>query len=121
MRGSKYELKFDYQGKPINEEGIRQVLRRGTVENDQQVTGLSSSLGKQKQANKPGMFGGADKEAKEGGQPSHQASKEMLSQSHSHQNVKKTATEKDEVDGKIKSSKDFEGDEKMNGAGGELF
>lgn len=29
MRGSKYELKFDYQGKPINEDEIRQVLRRG--------------------------------------------------------------------------------------------
>lgn len=28
MRGSKYELKFDYQGKPINEEEIRQVLRK---------------------------------------------------------------------------------------------
>lgn len=28
---------------------------------------------------------------------------------------------KDEVDDKKKSSKDFEGDEKMNGDGGELF
>mmetsp|Transcript_5688 Transcript_5688/g.9770 ORF Transcript_5688/g.9770 Transcript_5688/m.9770 type:complete len:172 (+) Transcript_5688:467-982(+) len=28
MRGSKYELKFDYQGKPINEEEIKQVLKR---------------------------------------------------------------------------------------------
>ena len=29
MRGSKYELKFDYQGKPINEDEIRQVLKKG--------------------------------------------------------------------------------------------
>lgn len=28
MRGSKYELKFDYAGKPINEEEIRKVLRK---------------------------------------------------------------------------------------------
>ena len=26
MRGSKYELKFDYAGKPMNEEEIRKVL-----------------------------------------------------------------------------------------------
>lgn len=29
MRGSKYELKFDYQGKAVNEEEIRNVLKRG--------------------------------------------------------------------------------------------
>ena len=29
MRGSKYELKFDYQGKPVNEDEIRQVLKKG--------------------------------------------------------------------------------------------
>jgi hypothetical protein len=28
MRGSKYELKFDYKGQPINEEEIRQVLKK---------------------------------------------------------------------------------------------
>ena len=28
MRGSKFELKFDNQGKPINEDEIRQILRR---------------------------------------------------------------------------------------------
>lgn len=28
MRGSKYELKFDYAGKPVNEEEIRKVLRK---------------------------------------------------------------------------------------------
>lgn len=28
MRGSKYELKFDYAGKAINEDDIRKVLRR---------------------------------------------------------------------------------------------
>jgi len=32
MRGSKYELKFDYQGKPTNEEEIRQVLKKGVGE-----------------------------------------------------------------------------------------
>lgn len=45
----------------------------------------------------------------------------MLSQSQSHQNVKKTANEKDEVDGMIKPTKDFEGDDKMNGESGEMF
>lgn len=43
MRGSKYELKFDYQGKPVNEEEIRQVLRRGvsdTSGQQQVLTGL---------------------------------------------------------------------------------
>ena len=29
MRGSKYELKFDYQGKPVNEDEIRLVLKKG--------------------------------------------------------------------------------------------
>jgi hypothetical protein len=28
MRGSKYELKFDFAGKAINEEEVRKVLRR---------------------------------------------------------------------------------------------
>ncbi len=28
MRGSKYELKFDYKGNPINEEEIRDVLKK---------------------------------------------------------------------------------------------
>jgi hypothetical protein len=28
MRGSKYELKYDYKGQPVNEEEIRQVLRK---------------------------------------------------------------------------------------------
>lgn len=28
MRGSKYELKFDYAGQPINEKEIREVLER---------------------------------------------------------------------------------------------
>lgn len=43
MRGSKYELKFDYQGKPVNEEEIRQVLRRGVSDpsgQQQVLTGL---------------------------------------------------------------------------------
>ena len=29
MRGSKYELKYDYKGQPINEEEIKDVLRKG--------------------------------------------------------------------------------------------
>lgn len=33
MRGSKYELKFDYQGKPVNEDEIRMVLKKGNAEN----------------------------------------------------------------------------------------
>jgi hypothetical protein len=41
MRGSKYELKFDYQGKPINEDEIREVLKRGVDDTSGQVlTGL---------------------------------------------------------------------------------
>lgn len=32
MRGSKYELKFDYQGKPVNEDEIREVLKKGVAE-----------------------------------------------------------------------------------------
>lgn len=28
MRGSKYELKFDFKGQPVNEEEIRQVLKK---------------------------------------------------------------------------------------------
>lgn len=28
MRGSKYELKFDYKGQPVNEEEIRSVLKK---------------------------------------------------------------------------------------------
>jgi len=28
MRGSKYELKFDYKGQPINEEEIRNILKK---------------------------------------------------------------------------------------------
>lgn len=32
MRGSKYELKFDYQGKPVNEDEIRQVLKKGSAD-----------------------------------------------------------------------------------------
>jgi len=35
MRGSKYELKFDYAGKPVNEEEIRKVLRK--KEKDEQM------------------------------------------------------------------------------------
>lgn len=85
MRGSKYELKFDYQGKPINEEGIRQVLRRGAGDNDPQhvVTGLSGGLGKQKQPGKQGKLGSAENDSKEGGTLTHQKSKELLSQSQS--------------------------------------
>jgi len=32
MRGSKYELKFDYQGKPINEDEIREVLKKESID-----------------------------------------------------------------------------------------
>lgn len=34
MRGSRYELKFDFCGKPTNEEEIRKVLRK--EDNNQQ-------------------------------------------------------------------------------------
>ena len=40
MRGSKYELKFDYQGKPINEDEIKQVLKKD-------FNGIQSSDAKQ--------------------------------------------------------------------------
>ena len=45
MRGSKYELKFDYQGKPVNEEEIRQVLKRGVHDPSNQVlTGIGAAF-----------------------------------------------------------------------------
>lgn len=44
MRGSKYELKFDYQGKPINEDEIREVLKKESSDGSGQVlTGLGST------------------------------------------------------------------------------
>ena len=44
MRGSKYELKFDYQGKPVNEDEIRQVLKKGVADGSGQVlTGLGTA------------------------------------------------------------------------------
>lgn len=44
MRGSKYELKFDYQGKPVNEDEIREVLRKGVSDGSGQVLiGLGTS------------------------------------------------------------------------------
>ena len=50
MRGSKYELKFDYQGKPVNEDEIRQVLKKGVNDSSGQVlTGLGAST----QSNNP--------------------------------------------------------------------
>ena len=33
LRGSKYEVKYDYQGKAINEDEIRQVLKKGNGDN----------------------------------------------------------------------------------------
>jgi hypothetical protein len=46
MRGSKYELKFDYQGKPVNEEEIREVLKRGVSDpNAQLLIGLGPTGG----------------------------------------------------------------------------
>lgn len=39
MRGSRYELKFDYAGQPINESEIREVLeRQPIVQNPHQNT-----------------------------------------------------------------------------------
>ena len=32
MRGSKHELKFDYSGKPTNEEVVRKVLKKEDVQ-----------------------------------------------------------------------------------------
>ena len=44
MRGSKYELRFDYQGKPINEDEIREVLKKGNNDISEQVlTGLATA------------------------------------------------------------------------------
>ena len=47
MRGSKYELKFDYQGKPVNEDEIRLVLKKGTTgeTTGQVLTGLGPTSG----------------------------------------------------------------------------
>jgi casein kinase II subunit beta len=41
MRGSKYELKFDYQGKPTNEDEMRQVLKKGAGDQSHPLTGLA--------------------------------------------------------------------------------
>ena len=46
MRGSKYELKFDYQGKPVNEDDIREVLKKGVSDPSGQVMiGLGPTAG----------------------------------------------------------------------------
>jgi len=51
MRGSKYELKFDYQGKPVNEDEIRQVLKKGPSSNEvSQVPGLNVASTEQQNA-----------------------------------------------------------------------
>jgi len=42
MRGSKYELKYDYAGKPINEEEIRKVLKK---DKEEKMSLWSVSLG----------------------------------------------------------------------------
>lgn len=88
MRGSKYELKFDYQGKPVNEDEIRQVLRRGVSDTGQQqvLTGLSGGLGQVNNgasaANLPNNT--ADNEMHAGqsnSNISHSQSKDVLNQS----------------------------------------
>ena len=44
MRGSKYELKFDFQGKPVNDDEIRHVLKKGANDGSGQVlTGLGTA------------------------------------------------------------------------------
>jgi len=43
MRGSKYELKFDYQGKPTNENEIREVLKKGVA--NPSLIGLGPTAG----------------------------------------------------------------------------
>lgn len=46
MRGSKYELKFDYAGKPVNEDEIREVLKKGVADTSGQVLiGLGPTAG----------------------------------------------------------------------------
>lgn len=50
MRGSKYELKFDYQGKPTNEDEIRDVLNKGKADPSGQVLiGLGPTTGTEQQ------------------------------------------------------------------------
>jgi hypothetical protein len=45
MRGSKYELKFDFQGKPVNDDEIRHVLKKGANDGSGQVlTGLGTAV-----------------------------------------------------------------------------
>lgn len=55
MRGSKYELKFDYQGKPINEDEIRQVLRRGQPGTGETVGAISVIAAASNAAVNPGQ------------------------------------------------------------------
>lgn len=50
MRGSKYELKFDYQGKPVNEDEIREVLKKGIANPSQLLIGLGPTAGTEQSA-----------------------------------------------------------------------
>jgi len=36
MRGSKYELKFDFKGQPVNEDEIKYVLRKDKKKNEEE-------------------------------------------------------------------------------------
>jgi len=45
MRGSKYELKFDYQGKPVNEDEIRLVLKKGNGSSAESTGQVLTGLG----------------------------------------------------------------------------
>jgi hypothetical protein len=75
MRGSKYELKFDYQGKPVNEEEIRDVLSKGSSDPSNKVLiGLGPTSNLDVQA--------PDDEMKQSlnANISHQMSKDQISQ-----------------------------------------
>ena len=48
MRGSRYELKYDYAGRPVNEDEIREVLERDPV-TDAQMTPLATHASSTKQ------------------------------------------------------------------------
>jgi len=61
MRGSRYELKFDYAGQPINESEIREVLeRQPIVSNPPRQAQIINHKGSASQAPQAVQIGGSE-------------------------------------------------------------
>ena len=102
MRGSKYELKFDYQGKPVNEDDIREVLKKGVSDPSGQVMiGLGPTAGTSAPQHDNDM-------QNQSSNMSHQMSKDQIGQvQNPHKNLNPTTFK-----GKKKMASD---DDEMNG------